>query len=91
MTADNPLLVLDGPPRFTAIQPAHVEPAVRQRIAEVEDTVRRRLDRGAPFTWADLVEPVDAAQEALARAWGPVEHLNAVMNTDALREVYRVA
>ncbi len=87
-THDNPLLDLSGPPRFQAIRPEHVEPAVRQRTGEVEALVERLAQDAAP-TWQTLVEPLDAAQEALGRAWGPVEHLNSTMNTDALREVYR--
>ncbi|MCW8137719.1 MAG: M3 family metallopeptidase, partial [Planctomycetota bacterium] len=88
-TTDNPLLDLSGPPRFAAIRPEHVEPAVRQRIAEVEALIERLVAAPGRPTWASLVEPLDAAQEALGRAWGPVEHLNSTMNTDALREVYR--
>ncbi|MBX3466451.1 MAG: M3 family metallopeptidase [Planctomycetes bacterium] len=86
---DNPLLDLSGPPRFAAIRPEHVEPAVRARIAEVEALIERLVAAPGRPTWASLVEPLDAAQEALGRAWGPVEHLNSTMNTDALREVYR--
>jgi oligopeptidase A len=88
-TTDNPLLDLSGPPRFQAIKPEHIEPVVRQRIAEVEALIERLVTRAEPPTWATLVEPLDAAFESLERAWGPVEHLNSTMNTDALREVYR--
>jgi len=93
MSSENPLLDLSGPPRFTAIRPEHVEPAVAQRIREVEEAVERLTgpDGPKPATWAEFVEPLDAALEGLDRAWGPVEHLNSVMNSDALRAVYREA
>ena len=89
MSATNPLLTLDGPPPYTSVRPEHVEPAVRQRIAEVEATLEQVVAPGTPRTWKSVVEPLDRADEALERAWGPVEHLNAVMNSEALREVYR--
>src|SRR5690606_9767443 len=38
--------------------------------------------------WQDFVQPVVDANERLARAWGQVSHLNAVMNTPELREIY---
>jgi oligopeptidase A len=88
-TDDNPLLDLSGPPRFGEITPAHVEPAARRRIGEVQALIDSLLAKGGPFTWKSFVEPIDAAEEALSRAWGPVEHLNAVLTTDALREAHR--
>ena len=42
----------------------------------------------SPPTWLNFVAPMEDANERLSRAWGPVGHLNAVMNSPALREVY---
>jgi oligopeptidase A len=42
---------------------------------------------GVP-TWDDFVAPLEDANEKLHRAWGQVGHLNAVMNSPELREVY---
>jgi oligopeptidase A len=42
----------------------------------------------SPPTWQDFVVPMEDANERLSRAWGPVGHLNAVMNSPELREVY---
>src|SRR5687768_15388376 len=39
-------------------------------------------------TWDDFIEPLEDAHERLSRAWGQVGHLNAVMNSPELREVY---
>ena len=89
MSQENPLLDTTGTPSFSAIRPEHVEPALRQRIGEFEQLLDRLMDAGGPYTWEAVVEPLDRAEEAIARAWGPVEHLNAVMNNDALREAYK--
>jgi oligopeptidase A len=85
----NPLLFVAGPPRFGEIEPSHVVPAVKQRLEEVERAVEQLTGQDASPTWANFVEPLDVALEALERAWGPVEHLNAVLTSDALREAHR--
>ena len=38
--------------------------------------------------WDNFVAPLEDATEKLNRAWGQVGHLNAVMNSPELREVY---
>jgi len=42
----------------------------------------------SPPTWQNFIVPMEDANERLSRAWGPVGHLNAVMNSPELREVY---
>ncbi|HAJ92459.1 MAG TPA: oligopeptidase A, partial [Gammaproteobacteria bacterium] len=36
----------------------------------------------------NLVEPLDTMDDRINRAWSPVGHMNAVVNSDALRETY---
>ena len=83
----NPLLRDDPLPPFPEIRPEHVEPAVDQLLDDCRATLRRVLERG-DWTWSGLVEPQEAAEERLSRAWSPVSHLNAVMNSDELRAAY---
>ena len=84
----NPLLDFSGLPRFADIQPEHVAPAVDALLAENRALVDQLLaDPNAP-TWESFVLPLDDAGEKLSRAWGQVGHLNAVMNSAALREAY---
>ena len=85
----NPLLDFSGLPRFAEIQPAHVTPAVDQLIAENKALVERLASAGDVASWDEFVAPLDDANERLSRAWGQVAHLNAVMNSPALREVYK--
>ena len=87
----NPLLDLENPcPRFDSIKPEHVEPAIRQRIAELEAWIENDLD-AAPRTWEGVMLGLQKVDEALCRAWDPVGHLNAVANTPELREAYETA
>jgi oligopeptidase A len=84
----NPLLDFGGLPRFDAIRPEHVTPAVDALLAECRAAVARITDPKPPATWESVVEPLDDAMERLGRAWGSVSHLNAVMDTPDLREQY---
>jgi len=85
---DNPLLAMTGLPPFSAIAPEHVEPALDHLLAENRAQLQQRLDAGGPYTWDNLVEPLEHLEERLSRVWSPVGHLNSVMNSEALRGAY---
>jgi oligopeptidase A len=84
----NPLLDFSGLPRFTDFQPHHVTPAVDQLLGENRSLIARLAAPDVPATWRDFVAPIEDANERLARAWGQVGHLNAVMNSPELRDAY---
>ncbi len=85
---DNPLLNLSGLPPFSRIKPEHVEPAIDQLLAEGRALVQSVLDSEQSPTWQSLVEQLDLEDDKLGRAWSPVSHMNAVVNSDELREAY---
>lgn len=87
MNATNPLLDFSGLPRFDAIRPEHVGPALDVLIAEAEAAVAA-AETVQPVRWETFVTPLDDATERLWRAWGQVSHLQAVVNTPELRAVY---
>ncbi|MDN3516781.1 oligopeptidase A [Aquisalimonas lutea] len=84
----NPLLAPADLPRFSAIHPEHVEPAVDRVLADNRAELETLLQHEGPWTWDNLVQPLEAMDDRLTRVWAPVSHLNAVMNDDALREAY---
>jgi len=85
---ENPLLDDAGLPAFSRIRPAHVEPAIQAVIDESRARVEEILAAAQPPRWDSLVAPLEALDHRLARAWAPVGHLNAVQNTEALRQAY---
>jgi oligopeptidase A len=87
----NPLLDFSQLPRFSQIRAEHVVPAVEQLVAEGRAAIERIAVQDAKPTWENFVEPLDDANERLARAWAQVVHLNAVVNSPALREAYNEA
>ncbi|MEO0424108.1 MAG: M3 family metallopeptidase [Pseudomonadota bacterium] len=89
----NPLLQIDTLPDFQRIGAEHAIPAVdhqlqrnRSLIAELQATDATGDDASALF--ARVVVPLERARQELSRVWSPVSHLNAVMNTPAMREAY---
>ena len=84
----NPLLELDGLPPFSQIKPEHVKPAVDRLLAESRRLVEQLLEQNSCYSWDNLVEPLDTMDDRINRAWSPVGHMNAVVNSDALRETY---
>ncbi|MFI9654166.1 oligopeptidase A [Guyparkeria sp. GHLCS8-2] len=84
----NPLLDTPDLPAFDRILPEHVEPAIDRILSENRAAIAERLDQGAPFTWENFVAPMEALEDRVDRAWSPVSHFNAVVNTPELRSAY---
>ncbi|MBK5971087.1 MULTISPECIES: oligopeptidase A [Thiorhodovibrio] len=84
----NPLLTDQPLPEFAAIRPEHIDPALDKRLAECRATIAAVTRDPDKATWESFIEAVEAADERLSLSWSPVSHLNAVMNSEALREAY---
>lgn len=53
----------------------------RQRIAVL-------LEQPQPYTWDNLLYPLESLDDRLDKFWSPVSHLNGVLNSDELRKAY---
>jgi oligopeptidase A len=84
---ENPLLRHEPLPQFALIRPEHVEPGVRELLARGRARIEQLAALQKP-TFATVVEPLEELQHQVSRAWSPVSHLNAVLNSDALRAGY---
>ena len=84
----NPLLEMRGLPPFRDIVPEHVESAIDTLLAENRAEIARLLGENDHYTWNNLVAPLEALDDRLNRVWSPVSHMNSVINSDELREVY---
>lgn len=86
--SQNPLLDFSDLPRFDAIKPEHVTPAIELLLEQSRKVVS---DLEAPMqqvSWTNFVEPLENVTEKLGRAWGIVGHLNSVVDTPELRAAY---
>lgn len=85
---NNPLLKDYTLPPFALIKPKHVQPAIDQLIEQSKAALATQLADLKRLTWESLVTSIDHHNDQLAKAWSPVSHLNAVLNTDELRTAY---
>jgi oligopeptidase A len=86
VTENNPLLALDGLPRFDLVTAEHVVPAIRALVARA-DADLASVEKSASPAW-ETVERLTDAYEPLGNAWGVVNHLMGVRNSPALREAH---
>ena len=84
----NPLLDFRGLPRFDTVEPAHVEPAIRQLLDENRALIERLTSDPAVPSWDGFSAPLADGMERLSRAWGIVGHLHSVLDTPPWREAY---
>ena len=89
-TLNNPLIqaMSDPLPHFEDIKPEQVQPALEEVLNNARHLVAGLL-RESPSDWDSLMRPIEAMEEKLSRLWGPVAHLNAVCDSEALRLVYQ--
>ena len=89
--ANNPLLDFSDLPRFDAIRPEHVGPAIDNLLALAADALETVTSSEFPARWEELARTLDVVTDRLGRAWGAVSHLNSVADTPELRAAYNDA
>ena len=87
----NPLLDFSGTPLFDRITPEHVGPALNTLLADAQAALDTVTATDFPATWSGISAVLDVSTEKLGRAWGAVNHLNAVADTPELRAAYNAA
>lgn len=86
----NPLLSNPVLPPFSDIRAEHVEPAIEDLIQQCRDSLDEVVQQAQSqgVSWDNLITPLEEQDDQLSKAWSPVGHLNAVLNSDALRDAY---
>ncbi|HQQ62067.1 MAG TPA: M3 family metallopeptidase [Pseudomonadales bacterium] len=83
----NPLLDDVLLPHFSLIKAEHIEPAISAIIAESLQYVDALAAKPAP-DWATLVQPLHNINDRLEKAWAPVSHMNAVVQSAEWRAAH---
>ena len=84
----NPLLSMTDLPPFQKIKPEHIEAAMDELIKTNRELVQHLLNDAEHYTWDNLIQPLEEADDRLGRVWSPVSHMNSVVNSDELRKAY---
>jgi len=84
----NPLLNFKALPNFSIIKPEHALPALKTVLKESRIEIEALCQIESP-TWQNFVAKTEDLEERVSRVWSPVSHLNAVKDSDQLREAYQ--
>ncbi len=84
----NPLLQAADQPDFAAIRPEHVTPALDTLLAAADAALEQAVGADVAADYDTLARVLDVPVERLFRSWGHVCHLQAVVDTPALREAH---
>jgi len=84
----NPLLSETELPQFKELELEHIEPAVKQVIADNQQVLNELLASDQPPDWSSLVMVLDNLEDRLNNLWSTVSHLFSVNNSAELREIY---
>ncbi|MDP2263593.1 MAG: M3 family metallopeptidase [Hydrogenophaga sp.] len=87
----NPLLDFADLPRFDAITPSVVGPAIDQLLEAASAALEQVTQADFPADWSRMSLTLDVPAEQLSRAWGAVSHLNSVADSPELRAAYNEA
>ncbi|MBC7735114.1 MAG: M3 family metallopeptidase [Bacteriovorax sp.] len=91
VASPNPLLDQAGLPRFDAIRPEHIAPAVDELLVAANTALDLATSDAVPAAYDALSGVLDVAIDKLSRAWGMVGHLTAVADSPELRAAYNEA
>jgi oligopeptidase A len=83
----NPLRDHSGLPLWPEIRPEHALPALREALETARARVEILFSNPRP-DFDSFVLPLADINESVLRTWNPVSHLNAVVNSEALRNAY---
>ncbi len=91
----SPLLNGEGLPEFKAITPEVINneipliiTSLNNQFNSLEKSIKAKCTEKKHLVWDDVMTPLYKISEKLRWSWGVISHLNAVSNSDNLREAY---
>ncbi|RDI46488.1 M3 family metallopeptidase [Aquicella lusitana] len=84
----NPPFSQSDLPRFKAIDPVKIKPEISTLLEKNKQKINGLLSSAGPFTWDNLMQPLEDLSDELSKIWSPISHLHAVMESDELRKAY---
>lgn len=75
-------------PRFSDIDIAALPRTLESVLTESRQKITSLLEQSPPYSWNNLLLPLESIDDRLDKFWSPVSHLNGVMNSDELRKAY---
>jgi len=88
---ENPLLLQESLPLFSAIEAVHVKDAVSGALSSMEsefESLESRLQQSGDVSYSAVIEELEKLEAPVEYSWGVVNHLMGVKNSDALRAAH---
>ena len=63
-------------------------PAVEYVLADARAKIAALLKQTPPYSWSNLIQPLEDIREGVDRTWSPVSHLHAVADNPEVRDAY---
>jgi oligopeptidase A len=86
----NPLLTTTDLPLFDRIKPQHILPAVKKALAAHKNGLEKILKQKSPYTWQNLMQPLEELDDNLQFLWSTINHLHMVISSPQLRHAYNL-
>ena len=80
-----------GLPEYDEIKPKDIQKYIPILLEELNNTLsklEKEIDNDGTISWKNVLVPLHTIEERLRWSWGTVCHLNAVCNSNELREVF---
>ncbi len=78
-------------PKFSTIDPVQIPMQLKALLDQNRQQITKILSTTQPFTWESLLQPLEELDENLHHFWSPINHLNSVANSPAIREAYNAS
>jgi oligopeptidase A len=75
-------------PNFSQINLDKVPAQLEQLLAENVQKIEALLQPRREYTWASLMQPLEALEDRLDVFWSLISHLHGVLNSEKLRQIY---
>ena len=76
-------------PDFKAIVPEEIESKITALIESNLSAIEKLLIQKGPYTWENLIVPLESIEDKLSQTWSPIHHLNSVCNAPVLRQAHQ--
>lgn len=86
--SQNPFLIPSHFPQFDQFHVEHIEPAIDILIEENMKAIQHIVANDTPVTWQNFVEKLEILDNRFEKVWGPIGHLDSVMNSDEWHQAY---
>ncbi len=75
-------------PKFSQINIEQIEPNLSSLLDDNLKTIDSLVHQPQPFTWQNLMRPLEDLDDRLSQSWSPISHMHAVINSAPLRKSY---